>query len=123
MFIIKSDDFMYFSTLYPRTYRDSADVAVALGELKSGKAIRNANEVKASEQPSRKGGRTAATSSISAAAIASLLAGIHFPKSKRSLKDYAKKNISKINSPYLDSLSEREYRNMADVEKSVGDLI
>ena len=69
------------------------------------------------------------TSSISAA-IASLLAGIHFPKSKRSLKDYAKKNISKINSPYsnqilniLDSLSEREYRNMADVEKSVGDLI
>lgn len=121
--------FNLINSLPSRTYRDSADVAVALGELKSGKAIRNANEVKASEQPSRKGGRTAATSSISAA-IASLLAGIHFPKSKRSLKDYAKKNISKINSPYsnqilniLDSLSEREYRNMADVEKSVGDLI
>ena len=59
------DLFNLINSLPSRTYRDSADVAVALGELKSGKAIRNANEVKASEQPSRKGGRTAATSSIS----------------------------------------------------------
>jgi len=48
-----------------RTYRDSADVAVALGELKSGKQVRSEHEVVVTEQPSRKGGRTAATSSIS----------------------------------------------------------
>jgi hypothetical protein len=91
--------------------------------------IRNANEVRAFEQPSRKGGRSASKSSISAA-ISRLLAGIHFPKSKHSLKDYAKKNISSINSYHsnqilntLNRLPEREYRNMADVEKSVGDII
>ena len=74
------------------------------------------------------GGIDGSTSSI--AEEIEVYRGIHFAKSKRSLKDYAKKNISKINSPYsnqilniLDSLSEREYRNMADVEKSVGDLI
>lgn len=123
------DLFNLITSLPSRTYRDSADVAVALGELKSGKVIRNTNEVKASEQPSRKGGRSASTSSISAA-IARLLVGIHFPKSKRSLKDYAKKNISSINSDssnhiinILNRLPEKEYRNMADVEKSVGDIV
>jgi Protein of unknown function (DUF2795) len=38
-----------------RTYRDSAEVAIALGEIKSGKKIRSAKEVEKSESPSKKG--------------------------------------------------------------------
>lgn len=102
---------------------------MALGELKRS-AIRNAKEVEVTEQPSKKGGRIAATSSISAAAIANLLTGICFPRSKRSLKDYAKKNISKINIrdsnkvlDILGRLPDREYHDMVDVEKSIGDPI
>lgn len=83
-------------SLPSRVYRDPADVAVALGELKSGKRIRSAEEVEASEQPSKKGGRAAAASSVSAAAIAKVLSGIEFPKNKDSLKVYAKRNISKV---------------------------
>jgi hypothetical protein len=79
------------------TYRDSVGVAVALGELKSGKNVRDTKEVKATERPSMKGGRIAATSSISAAAIANHLTGIQFPKNKDSLKNYAKKKLPKIN--------------------------
>ena len=128
---IGKDLFDLIKSLPSRTYRDSAEVAMALGELKSGKAIREAKKLKQQSRPSKKGGRTAATSSVSAAAIAKLLTGIHFPKSKSSLKNYAKKNISKINSTdsnendlnILNSLPDREYRDMADVEKSVGSLI
>ena len=103
---------------------------MALGELKSGKATRDAKQVESTDQPSKKGGRTVATSSISAAAIARLLTGIHFPKKKDSLKDYAKKNISKINASdsneilnILNRLPDREYNDMADVEKSVWSII
>jgi hypothetical protein len=42
------------------TYRDSADVAVELGELKSGRKVRSEKEVAATEQLSKKRGRTAA---------------------------------------------------------------
>jgi hypothetical protein len=47
-----------------RTYRDSAEVAIALGEIKSGKKIRSAKEVENTESSSKKGGKIAATSSI-----------------------------------------------------------
>lgn len=67
--IIGKDLFDLINSLPSRTYRDSAEVAMALGELKSGKAIRDAAEVEATEQPSKKGGRIAATSSISAADV------------------------------------------------------
>ncbi|MFL6320169.1 MAG: DUF2795 domain-containing protein, partial [Nitrososphaeraceae archaeon] len=112
------------------TYRDSADVAVALGELKSGKEIRTAEEISKSEQPSKKGGRAAATSSVSAAAIAKVLSGIEFPKRKSSIKEYAKKNIPNIEVEdpntildIIDRLPDKEYNNMADVEKSVSSVI
>src|SRR5919198_663540 len=65
--------FDLIKSLPSRVYRDSADVAVALGELKSGKRMRSAEEVKATDQPSKKGGRTAATYSVSAAAVAKAL--------------------------------------------------
>ena len=113
-----------------RTYRDS-EIAIALGELKSGREVRSAKEVEASEQPSKRGGRTAAvkSSSISAATIAKLLSGIDFPKSKDSLKQYARNHISKAQVEdakavldILDDLPSREYTNMVDVEHEVGRL-
>jgi hypothetical protein len=114
-----------------RTYRDSAEIAIALGELKSGREVRSAKEVEASEQPSKRGGRTAAvkSSSISAATIAKVLSGIDFPKSKDSLKQYARNHISKAQVEdakavldILDDLPSREYTNMVDVEHEVGRL-
>jgi hypothetical protein len=127
---IGKDLFDLIKSLPPRTYRDSADVAIALGELKSGKKVRTAAEVQASEQPSKKGGRTAViSSSISAATIAKVLSGIDFPKSKDGLREYAKENISKAEVEDIeellkvfDELPSKEYTNMADVEREVGRL-
>jgi len=125
---IGKDLFDLIKSLPPRIYRDSADVAIAVGELKSGKKVRTAAEVQASEQPSKKGGRAAViSSSISAATIAKVLSGIDFPKSKDGLKEYAKENISKAEVEDIeallnvfDELPSREYTNMADVEREVG---
>jgi hypothetical protein len=99
-----------------RTYRDSAEVAMALGEF--------------TEKPSTRGGRAATvSSSISAATIAKVLSGIDFPKSKNDLKEYARDHISKagVQDPesvlnLLDELPAREYTNMADVEHEIGRL-
>jgi hypothetical protein len=125
---IGKDLFDLIKSLPPRTYRDSADVAIAFGELKSGKKVRTAAEVQASEQPSKKGGRAAViSSSVSAATIAKVLSGIDFPKSKDGLREYAKENISKAEVQDIetlmnifDELPAREYTNMADVEREVG---
>ena len=57
---IGQDLYELIKSLPSRTYRDSADVAVALGELKSGRKVRSEEEVEATEQPSKKDGRTAA---------------------------------------------------------------
>jgi hypothetical protein len=127
---ISKDPFDLIESLPSRIYRDSAEVAVALGELKSGTKIRSEKEVEASEQPSKKGGKTAATSSISAATIARVLSGIDFPKTKNSIKEYAKKNISniKVRDPdtildIIDRLPDREYNDMANLEKSISFVI
>ena len=115
-------------SLPDRTYRDSAEVAIALGELKSGKEVRTAKQVEVTEKPSTRGGR-AATASISAATIAKVLSGIDLPKSKNDLKEYARDHISKagVQDPesvlnLLDELPAREYTNMADVEHEIGRL-
>jgi hypothetical protein len=114
-------------SLPPREYRDSAEVAIALGEVKQKQGIRSAGEVANTEAPGVKGGRGAATSSVSAAAIANVLSGVNFPKNKDELRDYAQKNMTDKEVVYyqdilsvIDSLPDREYQNMADVEKSVG---
>ena len=127
---VGQDLYELIKSLPSRTYRDSAEVAAALGELKSGKQIRSEKEVAAAEQPSKKGGRTAATSSISAASIAKVLSGIDFPKTKSGIKDYAKKNISNIEVKdpdtildMIDKLPNKQYNNMADLEKSVSNVI
>ena len=119
-------------SLPERTYRDSAEVAIALGELKSGREVRTSKEVEATEKPSKRGGRAAvkSSSSVSAATIAKVLSGIDFPKSKDSLKQYAKDNISKAQVEdadavleLIDDLPSREYTNMADVEKSISRVL
>ena len=128
---IGKDLYDLIKSLPSRTYRDSADVAIALGDLKSGKEIRSAKEVEAAEKPSKKGGMAAAKTSISAAAIAKVFAGIDFPKRKDGLKEYAK-NISKAGIDDVDlntlldvinRLPDKEYDNMADIEKSIGSII
>jgi hypothetical protein len=116
------------NSLPDRIYRDSAEVAVALGELKSGKKPRSAREIEETEKPSTKGGRAAVVSpSVSAATIANVLSGIDFPKSKDSIKQYAQDKLSNsqienidVILEVLDQLSSKEYSNMADVEREIG---
>jgi hypothetical protein len=113
-------------SLPERNYRDSAEVAVALGELKSGKRPRSAATLSKLEAPSKKGGRRALKSRrISAAGIASVLKGITFPKSKRGIimhvrkqDDSKKEEIISI----LRRISDKEYQNLVQVEKEIGKL-
>jgi hypothetical protein len=126
--ILTQDLFDLIKSLPDRTYRDSADVAIALGELKSGKRVRTAAQVQKSEQPSKKGGTAAvSSSSFSAATIAKALSGIDFPKSKDNLKEYVKDHLSNANVEepeillnVLEELPDREYSDMADVEREIG---
>jgi Protein of unknown function (DUF2795) len=123
--------FELIKSLPERTYRDSAEVAIALGELKSAKRVRSAKEVATSEKPSNKGWRAAVTSKlISAAGIANVLAGIKFPRSKDDLVEYAGYHLdNRAEVEYtnevlniLDKLPTKEYSNMADVEHEIGRL-
>ena len=127
--VVGEDPLDLIKSLPNRTYRDSAEIAIALGELKSGKAFKSAKQAEQAEQPSKKGGK-AASESVSAAAIAKALSGIDFPKTKDSLKEYAKKHISKVEVEdpktilsVIDKIADREYNNMADVEKSIRDIL
>jgi hypothetical protein len=120
-------------SLPERNYRDSAEVAVALGEIKSGKGIRTAEEVESEERPSKKGGRVAAQV-FSAATIAKVLSGIDFPKSKDSIKKYARNNLNNLSTKpqqqkpeavlnLLDRIPEKQYSNMADVEREAAKVL
>jgi hypothetical protein len=115
---------MLIGSLPDRTYRDSADVAVALGELKSGKQPRSASSIARLEAPSKKGGRSALKSpKISAARIARVLKGITFPKSKsgiiahvRKQDDSKKEEIISV----LRRISDKKYQNLVQLEKEIG---
>jgi hypothetical protein len=60
-----------------------------------------------------------------------VLSGVDFPKNKGELRDYAQKQMTDVEVAdpqgiiitVLDSLPDREYKNMADVEKSVGQVL
>ena len=118
-------------SLPSRLYRDAAEVAIALGEVKQRQGVRSSEEVTKTEAPSTKGGRAAAAMSVSAASIAKVLSGVDFPKNKGGLKDHAQKNMrnmEEVGDPQriisvIDNLADREYQNMADVEKAVGQLV
>ena len=127
--VIGKDVFDLIKSLPDRTYRDSAEVAMALGELKSGKGFRSAKQAEATQQPSKKGGKAAVKSSISAATIAKALSGIDFPKTKDSLLQYVHRHISKFESKdsrailnILDQIADREYNDMAEVGHEIGKI-
>ncbi len=121
---VGKDVFDLIESLPNRTYRDSAEVAVALGELKSGKGFKSAKQSEATEQPSKKGGKAAVRSSVSAASIAKALSGIDFPKTKDGLRQYAKKKKGPADIlNVINQIPDRKYNNMADVEKSIGDIL
>jgi hypothetical protein len=70
---IGEDLFDLIKSLPNRNYTDSAEVAVAFGELKSGKGFRSAKQAEVAEQPSKKGGKAAARESVSAAAVTAVI--------------------------------------------------
>lgn len=120
-------------SLPERNYRDSAEVAIALGEVKGGKGVRMAEEAESEEPPGKKGGKIAA-SVFSAASVAKVLSGIDFPKSKDGIRKYAQKNLAKIASKeqqqhpeaildLLDHISDKQYTNMADVEQEAARVL
>lgn len=80
--------------------------------------------------PSEKGGRAAVKEAVSAATIAKVLSGINFPKDRDGLKDYARTNAPKsgIDKPtgvikVIEKLPDKNYKDMADVERSVSQVI
>ena len=112
------------SSLPKRSHRDSAEIAKALGEVKSGKRPRSTYSIANFEPPSKKGGRSALNSkSISASGIAVTLKGINFPISKRDIirhvgkeKHIMKEEIISI----LYTISEKKYQDLVQLQKEVG---
>lgn len=106
-----------------RNYRDSAEVAIALGELKSRKRPRSSAKISKLDAPNIKGGRRALESrKISASRIAKLLKGINFPKSKKSIilhvskqRDSEREKVISI----LSRISSKKYQNLIQVQKEV----
>lgn len=131
---VGSDLVQLVQSLPERNYRDSAEVAIAFGEIKGGKGVRTAEEVESSEPPSKKGGKVAAQV-LSAAAIAKVLSGIDFPKSKDGIRKYAQKNLANFRTKkqqqktkanlidLLDRIPEKQYSNMADVEQEAARVL
>jgi hypothetical protein len=111
-----------------RVYRDAAEVGVAFGEAKAPGPPRSAEDVAASEPPGQRGGRAAANEAVSAAAVAKMLGGIDFPRSKAELVAHAEHNRSRMADPegvlrVLRHLPQRRYTDMADVEVEVGKIL
>lgn len=101
-------------SLPDREYRDSAEIARALGELRS-------HQPKPADQPSRKGGRQASQSG-SAASIAQLFAGARFPASEKELQDFAHPKANRDEWEIVRRFPKGKYRDMADVAKAVGQV-
>ena len=64
---------------------------------------------------------------MSASSIAKMLSGINFPKDKKGLIDYAEQNEDKVQESdaiieTLKELRKTRFKNMADVEKALGDI-
>lgn len=73
------------------------------------------------------GGKIAASSSTSAAAIAKILSGINFPRNKEEIIGYAKENKDKVKEPdavieTLKELHDTHFESMADIEKALGEI-
>jgi Protein of unknown function (DUF2795) len=96
-------------------------------EVPFAQEIKTLSDEEAPGKGGKVGGKIAATSSASAAAIAKILSGIEFPKNKEQLIDYAEQNKHRISEPdavieILKELQETRFESMADVEKALGEL-
>jgi hypothetical protein len=94
---VSDEDLMgRIKSLPSRIYRDSAEVAIALREIKC-RQVRTAEEAARTEASSVKGGRAATTGgAVSAAAVAKALYGVDFPKRKEELRQYAQRHAQEI---------------------------
>lgn len=96
-------------------YRDSAEIARALGEIKS-------HEAKPSSQPSLTGGkRSAEYSPTSASALAKLFKGISFPASKKEIADFTNEESTEEQADIISGMPERIYNDIADIEKGISE--
>ncbi|MDN5846242.1 MAG: hypothetical protein L0H53_08220 [Candidatus Nitrosocosmicus sp.] len=83
------------------------------------------------EQPSKKGGKRAVESSLSASTIAKALSGIDLPKSKSEIQDFVRKSsgtkIGRIRKSsilhIIDKIETQKYHNMVDIEKEIGRML
>src|SRR6266540_3069214 len=103
------------------------------GKFPSKEEIPMASEVKMLSPEKRPGkggkigGKVAASSAASAAAIAKILSGIEFPKNKNQLVKYAEEHKDRLAKPdpvieALRELNVTRFKNMADVEKALGEI-
>lgn len=95
-----------------REFRDSAEVARALGEVRS-------REAKQQHQPSRKGGARA-MESLSAARLASLFADVSFPASASELKERIRPAADDEEMAVIEELQGGTYKDMSDVAEEIG---
>ena len=96
-------------------------------EIPMAQEVKQLSKEEAPGRGGKVGGKTAATKSASAAAIAKLLSGIEFPKKKKEIIDYAEENKTKVDEPEevistLREVPDRTYYNMVDVEKALGEI-
>lgn len=96
------------------TYRDAAEVARALGGVKSG-------ESKPGHQPSKRGGDQA-TQSLSGSGIASVFEGMSFPASADELKDHARDNADRSTLEIIERFRSGTYHSMADVTRELREV-
>ena len=86
------------------------------------------------ESPSKKGGKVAATSSISAATLAKALSGIDLPQSQENISKHVSKHVNKniVNMnkdiqtdiiKIFKRLPKKEYKDMAEIEKELSKIL
>lgn len=93
------------------SYRDAAEVARALGGVKTG-------ETKPDHQPSKRGGNQA-TLSLSGSGIASVFEGMSFPASADEVKEYARDNADRSTQEIIERFRSGTYHSMADVTREL----
>lgn len=90
--------------------------------------IKHLSKVETPGQGEKKGGKVAATSAPSAAAIAKILGGIDLPKKKDGLVEHAENNKSKVENAeeiintIKDLPSNISFTTMAEVEKALSEI-
>lgn len=92
-------------------YRDAAEVARALGEVKS-------KTDSPDHQPGKLGGQRA-MEAPSAARIASIFEGVSFPASADDLKEHARENAEGSVLEFVERFRSGTYRDMSDVAKEI----